>query len=182
MANAKLQVFDDFKKFATMFRGFHDIAEELGKIGSLEQAGDEAKARLDKLRGEEANWHSAADKIVADAKSEADKIKRAADGEAINTRSAAQHTLDDARREAERIVAEGKAKDSKTHLEALGLLEGVKSQHAAALKQLEAVNADHAGKIKELNELQSAVADAKAEHERVIAAHREFLSRVGVAR
>lgn len=58
MANAKLQVVDKLKPFTPMLRALMDGMDELAKIGSIEQAGDEAQARVDRLAKQE-NDHKA---------------------------------------------------------------------------------------------------------------------------
>ncbi len=47
MANAKLAAVEKLKPFAPMLRALLDATDELQRVGSLEQAGDEAQARLD---------------------------------------------------------------------------------------------------------------------------------------
>lgn len=55
MANAKLQAVDKLKPFTPMLRALLDGLDELAKIGSTEQAGDEAQARVDALAKQESD-------------------------------------------------------------------------------------------------------------------------------
>lgn len=47
MANDKLAAFEKLRPHLGLFKALTDAAEELGKVGSIEQAADEATARVD---------------------------------------------------------------------------------------------------------------------------------------
>jgi len=50
MSNPKLDFQDSARRFAQMFSGLVNYAEEVGKVGSLEQAASEAEARIVKAQ------------------------------------------------------------------------------------------------------------------------------------
>lgn len=47
MTNDKLAAFEKLRPHLGLFKALTDAAEELGKVGSIEQAGEEAQARID---------------------------------------------------------------------------------------------------------------------------------------
>lgn len=53
--SSKQRAFEDLKKASAMFRGLYEAAEELAAIGSIEQAADEANARLAGLQKSESD-------------------------------------------------------------------------------------------------------------------------------
>ena len=68
--NAKQKAYADLQRFAQSFSGVLDAAKELANIGSIEQAADEARAKLKAEQGALDEWLVANDK-------KADQIKAA---------------------------------------------------------------------------------------------------------
>jgi chromosome segregation ATPase len=72
---------DEVRKLTKMFQGLADVVEVLDRVGSVEQAEQEAKARIDKLNAEVlvANEgisaaHSEAKRVLDEAKVKADEL------------------------------------------------------------------------------------------------------------
>lgn len=113
MSNPKLAAVHDLKRLSVQLRGILSIADDLERIGSLEQAEAEARSRLDKLRAEtEGHKTTAASAIAA--------------GAAAQTQ--AETVIEDARRQAKQIVEEA-------HAEAHRLLAADRRTADAALAE-----------------------------------------------
>lgn len=106
--NKTLKTADEVRKLTKMFQALGDVVETLDRIGSVEQAEDEIKARILKLQAEaevvESGLQAAraeAQQIVAEAQAKADEIA----GEA---EVAARNTLDQARAQEAACLATAK--------------------------------------------------------------------------
>jgi hypothetical protein len=149
--NAKIAFADDFKRFLSMFSGFAAYAEEVGKVGSLEQAAAEAEQRLAAATKALADVEGARKNIMSAALVEVEKIKAATRDDANAILVRARYTVVVAQKEAEAIkkaatadadglIAEARAKLN--HL--VDATAQAERAHADKIAQLEAVKHEHA--------------------------------------
>lgn len=160
MANAKLQAVDKLKPFTPMLRALLDGLDELAKIGSTEQAGDEAQARVDALAAKEGEHKARLEGLataIADTErelntkaAECESKTRQYDYDLAALRARQQASLAD-EAAASRSAADEQARKVKADAEAKAadLIKAAKdevSQHearaAAAREALAATNAD----------------------------------------
>lgn len=114
MANSKLAAVDKLKPFLPLLQALVGGIDELSRVGSLEQAGDEAQARVDLLAKQESEAkarisqlaadHAKAEKDVADKKVQRDRAERQYDADLAAIRALQAATLAD-----EAAVERGKA-------------------------------------------------------------------------
>jgi len=154
MSNAKMHAVDDIKKLGRMLKGLLDFAEEIEKVGSIENAGNEASARLLKLKADEADAHA---KFLA-AKEKADAEQSIADGLVAEAKEKAEQVLKLAQEKAAEIVGQAhtKAYESKTASEVA---------RAKALQDAKAVEAEIEVMKKEKAELSAIISGLNAEFE-----------------
>lgn len=96
------------KKFARDYEGLVKAAELLGKIGSLQQAADEAEARVKAASSKEAESKALLDKLavqIKDAQSSAEKILADAKGQAAHLNSVTKSLCETAKVKAESDAA-----------------------------------------------------------------------------
>lgn len=183
--NRKQAVFEDLRKLTAQFRGLYEAAEELGRIGSIEQASVEAQDKLDQLRAQDAEiqrqWELQQQELDArlaakTAANDAEIIRKLA----IADRDAASRR-DAAATEAEKIIAAAKAealKVANTAAEQARAFADDASKHRAQLdeakKKLGAFAAEIEMKQQEYDALADKV-DALAVKRAEILAHIEAL-------
>lgn len=141
--NKTLKAADDAKKLAKMFQSLNDVAEALEKIGSAEQAENEARARIDALRKEGddlvallTDKREMAKGIVAKAEAKAHEILTSAYADADVAR-------DQAKADARAVIDEATAARDHAQghlLETSAQLVDLKDQIDAAKAELEALN------------------------------------------
>ena len=155
--NKTLKAADEVKKLHRMFQSLGEVVEVLDRIGSVEQAEQEARARV-----EAANREADAIKgMVDDAKAKAKAIKDASDkleqeaSQHIEILKAAAHD------EATAIVAEAKGEADK-------LIEAARVQVEAAESRAQACAIDVEVKTKELAELDAKIAKAQAQINKIL--------------
>ena len=155
--NKTLKAADEVKKLHRMFQSLGEVVEVLDRIGSVEQAEQEARARV-----EAANREADAIKgTVDDAKAKAKAIKDASDkleqeaAQHIEILKAAAHD------EATAIVAEAKGEADK-------LIEAARVQVEAAESRAQACAIDVEVKVKELAELDAKIAKAQAQINKIL--------------
>lgn len=148
MSNTKLQAVDDIRKLGRSLRGLLAFADELERIGSVENAAKESDARLAQAQ----KLEEAAGKDLAVALQDLEK-----------TKAQASRILADARTLADRHVEIGKAAAqdaiAKAQKDADGLVAGAKARHAeieAGTKRLEGYAEDLK---REISEKSAIVAD-----------------------
>lgn len=178
--NAKQQAFSDLQRLGQMLKGVIDVATELDKVGSVEQAGDEAQARLDDLKAqgdqESVLLEKAREKYAANCdalKAEADRYSAAKKAEADNLVVGANNKASD-------IVAAANDKAS-------GILDNAGALAAQRIKDIEGSKAElddlHA-KIAQagtdLDEANSKVTKANEALASVKASHQAFIASIGV--
>lgn len=149
--NKTLKAADEVKKLHRMFQSLGEVVEVLDRIGSVEQAEQEARARV-----EVANREADTIKGTVDAaKAQAKAIKDASDKREAE---AAQHieilkaAADD---EAKAIVAEAKGEADK-------LIEAARVQVEEAESKAQACAIDVEVKVKELAEIEKKIEQARA--------------------
>lgn len=118
--NVLIQAGEDAERIAAMFQGLGALSVELKRVGSLQQAADEAQGRIDQRKGDlDAANQEVADRVaageeasrqldatraaIARERAEADAAKRAAE-------IAAADAVTAAKTEAEQIVTDAKTK------------------------------------------------------------------------
>jgi chromosome segregation ATPase len=165
MSNPYLDAAKDLERVSKMFAGLVSLGDTLTRIGSLEQAAQEAEARVkaaeDRVteasaRAAEAGGladaaatrleelHRKQDAIAADldaARAKAKTIEQAGQAEADKVRKAAETELANARREALSIVLAGEADAEAVRKDAeiaANGIDGVIAQRRAALADIEA--------------------------------------------
>ena len=121
---------DEVRKLAKMFKSLGDVVEVLDRVGSVEQAEQEALARIEKLKAESANVnasisaaHVEADRILAEAKAERDRLVDEAIEAAHKLQAQAGDELAEAKAKAKQITdaadeKANKAEDSAAQAEA----------------------------------------------------------------
>lgn len=169
MTNPKIQAANDIMKFAGTFRSFIALADELTDVGSLEQARDEAKARLSDLESRIAkrNAEYDAERLKRSQEFEAQKQQAAdylakekalAETVSANAKEAAGKMLAEAHAEAKVIIDEARAMAG-GHLAAA-------NEHKAALAKAKVeyadVQRDRDIAVREHNSLRDAIAALKA--------------------
>jgi cell division septum initiation protein DivIVA len=128
MSNPKLQALEDLKKFGATYRGLVLVAEELARIGSLEQANDEAVKQLAQTKQQQQQAKQEHDAFLktaeqqrkdaeagtsaalADAKKVVDRQKAEAANVLAKAKADAEAVLQDAKQRGDDMVA--KAQDS----------------------------------------------------------------------
>jgi len=119
MSNTKLQAVDDIRKLARSLKGLVSFADELERIGSVENAAKEADARLEKAQAAEA----AADKDLAVALEDVKKAKEAASQLLVDARKLADQSVEIGKKAGAEIVA-------KANRDADGIMQGALARHS----------------------------------------------------
>lgn len=156
MSNAKMSAVDDIRKLGRTLKGLIDFADEIERVGSLENAAKEAEGRLSKYKADEIEAskgyleakakHDAqqiiVDEMLNEAKEKSDEIIKAASEKAAAIVSDAQSRGYGLKAEAEafRAKALSEAKAIEAEIKVLGLekseLEGVVNGLKAELEAL----------------------------------------------
>ena len=162
----KMQAFRSAQKFGKQFPGLIEALQEWATIGSLEQAAEETRTRLDGLRAEEQAIKTALDAQSADA--DATTRKRIADGERelANKRAIAAALLDDAKLEARCIIDAAGARASELMEDAEARAAEHQSQLAASKLDLAGILARIEAKSAELASVSAAVDEKHSQHMR----------------
>ena len=122
--NKTLKAADEVKKLHRMFAALGEVVEVLDRVGSLEQAENEAQARITKLNAER-ELH---EKAIASVKGQAKEMLDTADAQA-------RRVIEEAHAAAARITADTEAAALNARQEAAALVEQAKAQVAAAEAQ-----------------------------------------------
>jgi len=151
-------------KFAKQFGAMAEIAEQLDKIGSLKQAGDEAKARLEKYRSEE-------DVIVAKRAKMVDEVRKEVDANYAQKREAADAHCRQKEAEGSHLLAKAKKDAAEVERAAARKVdehERVRQAHEESIGHLRVQVDTLHGEIKkkkdELQRLYSEISDAIIKH------------------
>jgi hypothetical protein len=167
-AATKQQAVNDVIRMAQSMRGIMELADELKAIGSLEQAADEAKKRLDKLVAEEAKWKSQAQTIIDNATNQAAARKVADDADATLIKKQIAELVAQAHADADKIVNDGRAKANDLWTVAQSGVEALKREKEGLLTEIGKAKATSAQQTNELSALSVAVAEAKTLRDEVI--------------
>lgn len=107
---------DDVRKLTKMFQSLGTVVEILDRVGSAEQAENEAKARVEKLNAEAeqakaaiAEAKAAAEKVVADATAKADELDKEGKDDLAKAKKKASEHLAEAIEKVEKIISESQA-------------------------------------------------------------------------
>jgi len=156
MSNAKMSAVDDIRKLGRTLKGLIDFADEIERVGSLENAAKEAEGRLSKFKADELeasksyleakakcdSQQSIADEMLAEAQAKCDEMLKAASEKAAALVGDAQSRGYGIKAEAEafRAKALSEAKSIEAEIKVLGLekseLQGVVSGLKSELEAL----------------------------------------------
>lgn len=110
-----LKAADEVRKLTKMFQSLGDVVDVLDRVGSVEQAEQEALARVEKLNAEAAKAkeaisvaHGEASQLLAMAKSKADVLLSEAEQSAADLLKSAESIVSEANARADAIIATGK--------------------------------------------------------------------------
>jgi hypothetical protein len=162
----KMQAFQSAQKFGKQFPGLLEALQEWAAIGSLEQAAEETRKRLDALRVEEQTLQSALEAKVTDADAAASRAAEQTERELTHRRAAAATLIDEANLEARCILDAARAKAAELIGEAERQAAEHQTQVAAAQHELDGIAARVAAKAGEFSAVAAAVEEKKAQHQR----------------
>lgn len=152
MSNAKLSAVDDIKKLGRFLKGIADFAEELERVGSLEQAAKETEARLAKYKMDEV---------------EAAKLCNAAKDMALSEVEKANAIVSDAEAKAAAILKLAGEKSADIVGQATTKAFGIKAEsdamRAKVMVEVKAFDAERVVMLKEKSELESMILTLKSE-------------------
>jgi hypothetical protein len=162
----KMQAFQSAQKFGKQFPGLFEALRDWATIGSLEQAAEETRTRLDALRTEEATLKAALGARTADADAATRKLVAEREREFASARAIATALIDEAKLEARCLVEAAQARAAelvndaeRRAAEHQALLTSAKHDLAGVLARIEA-------KSTALASLSAAVEEKQAQHER----------------
>jgi hypothetical protein len=154
--NKTLKAADEVKKLHRMFQSLGEVVEVLERVGSLEQAENEAQARIDKLNAEAEAVKAAsdlvrveADRILAEANTFAEDLKAEAGSMRAKASAHADAVLMNARKEAAEIEVQVQKRIAQAELAEGGSKREVEKQRAV-LRELEERIADARNQISKL--------------------------------
>jgi len=162
----KMQAFQSAQKFGKQYPGLLEALQEWATIGSLEQAADETRRRLEALRAEEQAVKAALEAKAADVDTRARKLLEDGARESSHKRAVAAALVDEAKLEARCIVEAARAKAATIIEETEGRAADHEQQLAAAKLDLAAITARIDAKAGELASLSAAVEEKQAQHDR----------------
>jgi hypothetical protein len=162
----KMQAFQSAQKFGKQYPGLLEALQEWAAIGSIDQAADEARRRLEALRAEERAVKDALEAKAADVDTRARKLIEDGERESSHKRAVAAALVDEARLEARCIVEAARAKAATIIEETEGRAADHEQQLAAAKLDLAATTARIDAKAGELASLSAAVEEKQAQHDR----------------
>lgn len=155
--NKTLKAADEVKKLHRMFQSLGEVVEVLDRIGSLEQAENEAQARIQKLNQEALQITAASElaraeseRILAEAKTFAEGLKAEAEKIVEQAHADGKASLDLVTKECEKVITEAKAK----------------AETAEGKAQACAIDVEV--KTKELAELEAKIAKAQAQINKIL--------------
>ncbi len=179
MSNPEQVAFENLQRLAAMFRGIIEIAPELQKVSSLKGAQDEALARLDQIKAETAKQEAeakrageaataAANRILADAQTDAAKKREEAQKIAEAAKVEALQAVDAAKRQAAQHIADAKA----AAVEHEKAINSLKAEYDEWRQRVQGTAKDHAALV-------SAVSEKQSEHDRIQAVIAEAKAKFG---
>lgn len=175
-AESKLAAVNDLRRMSQQFRGILGIADELAGIASLEQAGNEAQARLDAIKAEcDAERQKLADeqKVASDELAQRQTVVAGAEEEAArktkiildDANVAAGNLVEAARAQAAQIVDEA-TRAVQDNLAAVELakahLAEIETATGTARETLAGVNAEITDAAAKRDEITAHIAALKA--------------------
>lgn len=153
-------VIDGIRKNAKVFQAIIDIANELEKIGSLENAGREAETRLGALRGSEKNLSEELTKLREDiAKLSGDKAEHLEriEGLMAQAQRNAEAVVQDAKNLSADIIAKANKQADSMIGDALARAAAVDAKTQDAQVILDGINAEISAKMVERDSIQFAL-------------------------
>lgn len=170
---------DHASKLAAQFAGVAKMGEVLGQIASIEQANNEAQARLKTTRDAEAKavaeFEATKKKIAAD---HADALASASSDIGVQ-RNKAEDILREARENAKALIAAWEEKAALVRDQEMARVAGVKDQAKKATEDLQAIKDEVAKVSHDLTELQIEHTERKTALERLRDEHMRFLAKIG---
>ena len=152
MSNAKLSAVEDIKKLGRFLKGIADFAEELERVGSVEQSAKEAEARLAKYKMDELD---------------ATKLCNAAKDLALSEVEKANAIVAEAEAKAAIILKNAGEKSAEIVGQATTKAYGIKSEsdatRAKIMVELKAFESERAVMLKEKSELEAVILNLKSE-------------------
>jgi hypothetical protein len=175
---SKQQIFDDARKFAAQFGGFLLAAEELAKLGNIEDAIARAKSALKQAQDElDAHADNRA-RLTTEAEAHATAKRAEGDAHLEAKKSEAAGIVSGAKVEADRIKAAARRDAETITAEAVAAVEGHQAKAATLTQAIADLTQEHASATAALAEVGGKIADTKAEHQRLRLAHEQFLASI----
>lgn len=162
----KMQAFQSAQKFGKQYPGLLEALQEWATIGSLDQATEESRRRLDAMRAEEEHLKTAIGAQMADADAMARKLATDGERECANRRAIAAALVEEANLEARCILDSARAKAAELLHEAERQAGEHQARLAAAKHELSSMTARIESKSAELSSISSAVEQMHVQHER----------------
>lgn len=170
---------NEIRTAATRQRGQLALADALVGIASIENAADEAQARLDRLRADEAAMLASHASMEEGAKANAKA--RVVDADAYRTKrwAEADEAVAQATERAAQIVADAQGQATKTEADLEGALADRRAALEAAKTELAGVLVEIGGKRAELAAASEAHQTKQAELAGLAEQHQAFLASIG---
>lgn len=149
---------DELKRFSVRMRAILLVAEELDRIGSIDQAANEAQSRLDRARVLETEAKAS----IGQAQETAAGIKAQADQALVDARVEASGIIEAAKAAAKKLSDDAKAKTDKRIADASDRAASIDAQtetkSAELLKLTETIKSANS----ELDRINGVIAEARA--------------------
>lgn len=172
--SAKSEAAKNIVMLSRMLSGLVEIAPDLERVGSLEDAEAGLKRSIAKLRSDAGEWKTkiaqyqetlaadmkAGQEKLDNIKSVSDKTKAEADQHASDQHSAVQSKIDEAKHKADKIIAEAQAKASSIVSYATADAKKIKDDTAAKTTELNAIKSQIAAHEGALQALKDKIAPA----------------------
>ena len=162
----KMQAFRSAQKFGKQYPGLMEALQEWAEIGSLDQAAEESKARLDAMRAEEEALRAVRDAKADDAEAAARKITAESERELAHKRAVATALVEEANLEARCIRDTARVKAAELVREAERQAVEHQALLATAKQDLAGIAARIESRTDELSAVSAAVEQMHAQHER----------------
>lgn len=175
----KLQAFESARKLAKFLPGLFDALQDWAAIGSLEQATQEAKARLDQAKAEEAALIETRAELDAQAEADCAAKRAAADAALAEARTAAAAIVTQANDKAREIVADAQTQATTIETDLHDSLADRRQALSQAEGSLASVNVAIDSQRAVLFDLGSQIGARQAELTRLTEQHRNFLVSIG---
>jgi chromosome segregation ATPase len=162
----KMQAFRSAQKFGKQYPGLIEALQEWATIGSLDQAAEESKWRLDAMRAEEQALRDALDAKAADAETAVRKTTAESERELAHRRAVATALVEEANLEARCILDTARVQAAELVREAERQAVEHQAMLASAKQDLAGIAERIESKTDELSSVSAAVEQLHAQHER----------------